>query len=101
MALLLKATGVAHDQRSQLEGDSRGVAFSLQSHPLALIQAGAYVGRGHCTLAECPKVYERQRKRLSGSGRYKLSHDIGTCTQRLKRLWRSYERARYNRRGMH
>ncbi|KAJ9493635.1 hypothetical protein H2202_010879 [Exophiala xenobiotica] len=62
--LLLKAADVASDQRPLLEDDARGVATLLQSHPLALIQAGVYVGRGHCTLEEYPKVYERQRKRL-------------------------------------
>ena len=99
MALLLKATGVAHDQRSRLEGNARGVALSLQSLPLALIQAGAYVGRDHWwSTLKCTSVNESD---FSGSDRYKLSHDIGMCTQRLKRLWRSYKRARYNRPGMH
>ncbi|KAJ9612530.1 hypothetical protein H2200_004127 [Cladophialophora chaetospira] len=64
--LLLKAAGFTHDQRSGLEDDALGVAALLQSHALALIQAGAYVGRGHCTLGEYPEVYERQRKRLLG-----------------------------------
>ncbi|KAI9879170.1 MAG: hypothetical protein M1823_006868, partial [Watsoniomyces obsoletus] len=51
-------------QHRKLEDDARTVASLLRSHPLALIQAGAYVSRGHCTLAEYPSVYERQRKRL-------------------------------------
>ncbi|OQV11358.1 NB-ARC domain-containing protein, partial [Cladophialophora immunda] len=62
--LLLKAAGVAIDRRPLLDDDARRVAILLQSHPLALIQAGAYVKRGHCSLAAYPKVYERQRKRL-------------------------------------
>jgi tetratricopeptide (TPR) repeat protein len=64
--LLLKAADVADDQHLMLEDDARVVATLLQSHPLALIQAGAYVARGHCTLADYPQVYERQRKRLLG-----------------------------------
>jgi tetratricopeptide (TPR) repeat protein len=64
--LLLKAAGVASDRRPLLDDVARRVAILLQSHPLALIQAGAYVGRGHCTLAEYPDMYRRQRKRLLG-----------------------------------
>ncbi|EXJ96330.1 hypothetical protein A1O1_01456 [Capronia coronata CBS 617.96] len=67
-ALLLKVAGVAPgaagEQHSVRNDDARRVATLLQSHPLALIQAGAYVKRGHCGLAEYPRVYERQRKRL-------------------------------------
>jgi tetratricopeptide (TPR) repeat protein len=62
--LLLKAARMPHDQYSLLEEDAKRVARLLQSHPLALIQAGAYVSRGHCTLGEYPLVYERQRQRL-------------------------------------
>ncbi|TVY51960.1 hypothetical protein LSUE1_G010381, partial [Lachnellula suecica] len=36
----------------------------LGSHTLALIQAGAYIARGHCHLHEYPEVYQQQRKRL-------------------------------------
>lgn len=62
--LLLGAAGVPYDQRSTLEGDAQVVVSLLSSHPLALIQAGSYVGRGHCTLAEYPEVFVQQRKRL-------------------------------------
>ncbi|EXJ60464.1 hypothetical protein A1O7_04617 [Cladophialophora yegresii CBS 114405] len=61
--LLLKAAGVPSSQRL-LEDDAREVAILLQSHALALIQAGAYIQRGHCTLADYPRAFERQRKRL-------------------------------------
>ena len=50
------------DQR--LENDAGVVASLLQSHPLALIQAGSYVSHGHCTLAEYPRVFTQQRQRL-------------------------------------
>jgi tetratricopeptide (TPR) repeat protein len=62
--LLLKAAGVPQDQYGVFGEDAAMVAELLQFHPLALIQAGAYVARGHCTLAEYPHVYERQRQRL-------------------------------------
>jgi hypothetical protein len=62
--LLLKAARVPQDQYSVLKEDARTVADLLQSHPLALIQAGAYVSRGHCTLTDYPGVFKQQRQRL-------------------------------------
>ena len=62
--LLLKAAGVPPARHGVLEKDARVVAGLLQSHPLALIQAGAYVSRGHCTFFDYPAVYEQQRRRL-------------------------------------
>jgi hypothetical protein len=62
--LLLRAAHVPHDQHWALKDDAQKVASLLRSHPLALIQAGSYVARGHCTLAEYPQVYVQQRKRL-------------------------------------
>ena len=62
--LLLRAARVPRDQQQTLEDDAHAVALLLRSHPLALIQAGSYVSRGHCTVKDYPKVYERQRKRL-------------------------------------
>ena len=62
--LLLKAARVPQDQYSAMEEDANLVTNLLQSHALALIPAGAYVSRGHCTLAGYPEVYERQRQRL-------------------------------------
>jgi hypothetical protein len=53
------------------------VASLLQSHPLALIQAAAYVSRDHSTLAEYPRVFAQQRQRLltfrpaQGQSRYR------------------------------
>jgi NB-ARC domain len=62
--LLLKAARAPPAQRSTVEGDAQAVVSLLRSHPLALIQAGSYVSRGHCTLAEYPGVFAQQRKRL-------------------------------------
>ena len=63
--LLLTAAHISEDQHHQIQNDAMTVANLLQSHPLAIIQAGAYVSRGHCTLAEYPHVYRRQRQLLS------------------------------------
>ncbi|ETN38547.1 uncharacterized protein HMPREF1541_06583 [Cyphellophora europaea CBS 101466] len=70
--LLLRAAGVAADKhqdrdaqtQQDFDRDADRVATLLYSHPLALIQAAAYVARGHCPLAAYPQVYEKQRKRL-------------------------------------
>jgi hypothetical protein len=62
--LLLKTINLAHQRDEQLIADARNVATLLHSHALALTQAGAYIKKGHCTLATYPKEYERQRKRL-------------------------------------
>ncbi|KAL8841970.1 MAG: hypothetical protein Q9176_002907 [Flavoplaca citrina] len=62
--LLLQATNMAREQWGTFQDDAQEVATLLQSHPLALIQAGAYISRAHCTIAEYPRVFERQRKRL-------------------------------------
>jgi hypothetical protein len=74
--LLLRAAGVPRDQHQTLK-DAQVVAALLRSHPLALIRAGSYVSRGHCTLAEYPQVFEQQRQRLlvfrpaQGQSRYR------------------------------
>ena len=62
--LLLKAARIPQDQHHILKEDAKLVSGLLQSHPLALIQAGAYVARGHCPLADYSRIYERQRQRL-------------------------------------
>jgi hypothetical protein len=52
-------------QHGTYKQDAEQVATSLlKGHPLALIQAGAYVARGHYSLAEYPRIFQRQRKRL-------------------------------------
>ncbi|KAK5069263.1 hypothetical protein LTR64_008443 [Lithohypha guttulata] len=62
--LLLKAAQISASHHSRYAEDARKVALLLQSHPLALVQAGAYVKRGHCSLADYPRIYEKQRQRL-------------------------------------
>ncbi|KAL8922166.1 MAG: hypothetical protein Q9208_005361 [Pyrenodesmia sp. 3 TL-2023] len=62
--LLLHATDIPREQWGTFHDDAQRVATLLQSHPLALIQAGAYISSAHCTIAEYPRVFNRQRKRL-------------------------------------
>jgi len=63
--LLLSAARISPDRHGAQEQEAKAVATSLLGgHPLALIQAGAYVSQGHCSLAQYPLVFERQRKRL-------------------------------------
>lgn len=62
--LLMKAARVPAEQHSVLQEDATRVATLVQSHPLALIQAGAYVARGGCLLSQYPAVYSQQRRRL-------------------------------------
>ncbi|ERF74884.1 hypothetical protein EPUS_09291 [Endocarpon pusillum Z07020] len=62
--LLLRAARIPDARRLAVKGDAQVVVTLLHSHPLALIQAGAYVAQGHCTLAEYPQIFARQRKRL-------------------------------------
>ena len=62
--LLLTAAEIDSNQHDSYKEDAQKVSALLSSHALALIQAGSYVSRGHCTLQEYPSVYERQRKRL-------------------------------------
>ena len=62
--LLIKAARIHQNRYETLEDDAQAVARLLHSHPLAIIQAGTYMSRGHCTLKEYPQVYQQQRKRL-------------------------------------
>ncbi|KAF4954960.1 hypothetical protein FSARC_11989 [Fusarium sarcochroum] len=63
-SLLFNAAHVPEHKYQNLENDAQAVVSLLRSHPLALIQAGSYVARGHCVLGDYPRVYERHRKRL-------------------------------------
>jgi hypothetical protein len=62
--LLLKAADIPKDSWPSYYDQAEKVVSLLGSHTLALIQAGAYIAKGHCQLYEYPKVYERQRERL-------------------------------------
>ena len=62
--LILTAARLRGDDRAAAHANAITVANLLNSHPLALIQAGAYISRGHCTMGQYPEEYARQRKRL-------------------------------------
>jgi hypothetical protein len=62
--LLLRAAAIHPDQWSLYEEHARAVTDTLGSHPLALIQAGSYIARGHCTLQQYLQVHQRHRQRL-------------------------------------
>jgi tetratricopeptide (TPR) repeat protein len=62
--LLLKATNIPIESWPSYKNQAEKVVQLLESHTLALIQAGAYIAQGHCQLHEYPKEYQRQRQRL-------------------------------------
>ncbi|KAH9206732.1 hypothetical protein DL95DRAFT_486157 [Leptodontidium sp. 2 PMI_412] len=62
--LLLKAAELPRESWSSCGYDAKEVVNLLGSHPLALIQARAYISQGHCQLHQYPKIYQRQRQRL-------------------------------------
>jgi hypothetical protein len=62
--LLLKALGTPIHQWSTFSQAADDVVSLLHSHLLALLQAAAYMRRGHCRLEQYPAEYERQRQSL-------------------------------------
>jgi hypothetical protein len=62
--LLLKAADIPEESWRSHNDQAEKVVQLLGSHTLALIQAGAYIAKGHCQLHEYPIVYQRQRERL-------------------------------------
>jgi len=62
--LLLNAAGLSKESWPSYSSQAEEVVGLLGSHTLALIQAGAYIAKGHCQLHDYPKVDQRQRKRL-------------------------------------
>lgn len=64
VALLLKATGVKQDSWCIHESAAEEVAAVLGSHTLALVQAGAFIQKGLCSIEEYPNLFHQQRRRL-------------------------------------
>ncbi|KAH8648332.1 hypothetical protein BGZ60DRAFT_499727, partial [Tricladium varicosporioides] len=62
--LLLKAADIPKELWLSHNDQAEKVVRILGSHTLALIQAGAYIAKGHCRLHQYPMVYRRQRERL-------------------------------------
>jgi hypothetical protein len=82
--LLLSAADVPGRQRQTFQDDAQAITALLQSHPLALILAGSYVSRGHCTLARYPDVYEKQRRRL-------LTFELTQAQSRYRDVYATFE----------
>ena len=62
--LLFKSAGIEENEKDAVQEDSLKVAELLQSHPLALTLAGAFIRSGHCTFGSYPDQFQRQRRRL-------------------------------------
>jgi hypothetical protein len=62
--LLLRTANIPQDQWETQAESAEIVVGLLQSHTLALIQAGTYVAKKHCTLEDYPEEFEQQRKTL-------------------------------------
>jgi Tetratricopeptide repeat len=82
--LLLRAADVPLDQRPKLRDDAHIVISLLRSHPLALILAGSYVSRGHCTLAQYPGVFTQHRQRL-------LTFELTQAQSRYRDVYSTFE----------
>jgi tetratricopeptide (TPR) repeat protein len=84
--LLFRATDVPRDQRQTrtLRQDAQVVTSLLRSHPLALILAGSYVSRGHCTMAQYPGVFTQHRQRL-------LTFELTQAQSRYKDVYATFE----------
>lgn len=62
--LLMKSAEVPPESQSTLHADAVSVIKAVGSHTLAIIQAGAYIARGYCSMAKYPDVLNRNRRRL-------------------------------------
>lgn len=62
--LLFRTARIPPQQRPSQKDHALAICNLLGSHPLALIQAGSYVAKQHCTLADYPRAYQRHRQRL-------------------------------------
>jgi tetratricopeptide (TPR) repeat protein len=62
--LLLKAAGIPKQHWEAHKEATNNIVHLLGSHTLALIQAGAYVSKGHCSLSDYPRIFQQQRRRL-------------------------------------
>ncbi|KAI1770819.1 TPR-like protein [Hypoxylon cercidicola] len=62
-SLLLQSIGPA-STRPEVKSDAEKVIDILSSHTLAILQAGAYISRGYCSLSEYPDVFRMRSRRL-------------------------------------
>jgi tetratricopeptide (TPR) repeat protein len=64
LGLLFKVAKIPSESWSSQEQAAKEVIKTLGHHTLALIQAGAYIAKGHCSMEDFPGVFRRQRERL-------------------------------------
>lgn len=64
IGLLLKATDIEPDLWGSYEIAAEKVLNVLGSHTLAILQAGAFIQQGLCSVKEYPRHFNRQRQRL-------------------------------------
>lgn len=62
--LLLKVAKIPSHSWSSHEQAAKIIAKDLSCHTLALIQAGAYIAKRHCSMEEYPAIFRRNRERL-------------------------------------
>ncbi len=62
--LLLKVAEIPLASWPPHERAAENVVNDLSSHTLAVLQAGAFVARGHCSMEEYPGKFRKQRTRL-------------------------------------
>jgi tetratricopeptide (TPR) repeat protein len=62
--LLFKAASIPKDDWKVHVEAADDILFLVGSHTLALIQAGAFVARGHCHFNDYPRVFRQHRRRL-------------------------------------
>ncbi|EXJ87378.1 hypothetical protein A1O3_04337 [Capronia epimyces CBS 606.96] len=62
--LLLKASGTYPSRSSSSSQDATRVISILESHTLAIIQAGAFIAAGHCKLVEFVKRFQQHPQQI-------------------------------------
>ncbi|SPO04151.1 uncharacterized protein DNG_06834 [Cephalotrichum gorgonifer] len=62
--LLLRSARIPEVKHLESTPIAKQVLEELNSHTLAVLQAGAYVAQGYCKLEQFPKVYQQQCERL-------------------------------------
>jgi hypothetical protein len=75
--LLFKASNTPKSDRTEKQGDAEAVVKLLAQHALAVIQAGAYISQGYCTLKEYIERFRRKRDSLLRFGKIQASSRSG------------------------
>jgi tetratricopeptide (TPR) repeat protein len=82
--LLLKAAHVPEESWQSKKANAQEIVELLGSHTLALMQAGAYIAEGYCSLGQYAEEYRRLRKRL-------LEHYPKQQQSRYKHVYATFE----------